>query len=449
MTSGHKKTAAEALLKRAEQDGISELWVLCHDLNGRAQVRNVAREAFRSAVTNGVSFARANFDFNHLDHQAPDFVFGAETGDFMAVPDPATYARVPYHSAAGRVNSFLHEAGGAPWAGCARRVLVEAADRLAARGLSIEAAFEPECYLLVGPADRYQPASKGRMFTLDALESQRDLMSDLMSTVGKMGVILEQASPEYGPGQFEINIRHAGPLKAADDLMTVKETLRTLARRAGLIATFMPKLSADVAGCGMHVHIGLERSDGSNAMAGDGPVGLSPLGLSFVAGLLKHARGLSGLGSPTVNSYKRLLPGSWAPSHVCYGASNRAALVRVPDAWSRHVEFRGGDGTAHPYLLLAGLLAAGLDGIESALHPGEPIAHDIGHFTPQQFAERGLELLPRTATDALDALEADRVLMEALGPVLGPGFLRVRRSEAAAYAIEVSDWERRAYLEWA
>jgi glutamine synthetase len=435
------------MLARAEKDEISELWVLCHDLNGRAQVRSVAREAFRSAVTNGVSFARANFDFNRLDHQVPDIVFGAETGDFMAVPDPGTYTRIPYHPAAGRVNSFLHEAGGEPWAGCARRMLSRVMDRLTAKGLSVQAAFEPECYLLTRSADRYEPASTGRMFTLDALDSRRDLMSDVIKTLREMGVILEQVSPEYGPGQFEINIRHAAPLKAADDLTTTKETLRALARRAGLIATFMPKLYPDVAGCGMHVHIGLERTDGSNAMAGDGAVGLSPLGLSFVAGLLKHAHGLSGLGSPSVNSYKRLFPGSWAPSHVCYGASNRAALVRVPDAWSRHIEYRAADGTAHPYLLLAGLLAAGLDGIESELRPGEPVEDDIGHLTPQQFRERGLAPMPRTATEALDALEADGVLMDALGGVLGPGFLRVRRSEAATYALEVSDWERRAYLE--
>jgi glutamine synthetase len=183
-------------------------------------------------------------------------------------------------------------------------------------------------------------------------------------------------------------------------------------------------------------------------MEGDGPVGLSDLGASFVAGLLKHARGLSGLAAPSVNSYKRLLPGSWAPSHICYGASNRAVLVRVPDSGSRHIEFRAGDSTGNPYLTLIGLLAAGLDGIEHELRVGEPTLEDIGHLSEAELSARGVEPLPRSAPEALDALEADAVLMDALGPVIGPGFLRLRRSEVAAYSLEVGDWERATYLEW-
>jgi len=439
---------AEGLLKRIESDQVSELWVLYHDLSGRAQVRSVVPDRFRSAVVNGVSFARANFDFNVLDHQVPEFVFGAESGDFMAVPDAATYATVPHHPGAARVNTFLYEAGGDAWAGCARAAVNRATAKFADRGLDVQAAFEPECYVLSRTEHGFEPATSGRMFTIDALEGQRELMSSLTRAVGQMGVVLEQVSPEYGPGQFEINIRHQSPLKAADDLTTVKEELRALARQAGFIATFMPKLYADVAGCGMHVHLGLTDSSGANVLAGEEAVGLSRLGLSFVAGLLKHSRGLCGLAAPTVNSYKRLLPGSWAPSHVCYGASNRAALVRVPDAGGTHVEFRAGDGTANPYLLMVGLLAAGLDGIEAGLLPGDPITDDIGHLTPRQFVERGLERLPTSAPEALDALESDQLLMDALGPVIGPGCLRLRRSEVAAYSLEVGDWERQTYLEW-
>ena len=437
-----------ALVARAGEDGIAELWVVYHDLSGRAQVKNVPRERLDQVLAGGVTFARANFDFNVLDHQVPDFIFGAETGDFLAVPDPATYACVPHHPGAARTYSFLHNADGSAWAGCSRAALRAMEERFASRGLALRAAFEPECYLLKRTDAGYQPVGRARMFTLDALESQRQLMSLLLTSLAEMGVELEQVAPEYGPGQFEINIGHQPPLRAADNLMTVKEELRALARAAGFIATFMPKVYADMPGCGVHVHLGATSPDGRNAMAGDGPVGLSSLGSSFVAGLLKHARGLSGLAAPTVNSYKRLLPGSWSPSHICYGGSNRAALVRVPDAGSRHVEFRAGDGTGNPYLTLIGLLAAGLDGIEQDLPLGEPITDDIGHVSAADLSARGLELLPRSAPEALDALEADAVLMDALGPVIGPGFLRLRRSEAAAYSVEVGDWERATYLEW-
>jgi glutamine synthetase len=440
--------ARAALAAQAKEDGISELWVICQDLSGRAQVRSVPVARLDRVLTHGVSFARANFDFNILDHQVPDFTFGAETGEFLAVPDPTTYARVPHHPRTARAYSFLYNPDGQAWAGCSRAALRAMEEKFAKRGLAVRAAFEPECYLLATTDDGYRPAAKAQMFTLNALDSQRELMSLLMTSLAEMGVELEQVAPEFGPGQFEINIAHQPPLRAADDLVTVKEELRALARAAGFVATFMPKMYADMPGCGLHVHLGAMSSDGRNAMEGDGPIGLSPLGASFVAGLLKHARGLSGLAAPSVNSYKRLLPGSWAPSHICYGASNRSVLVRVPDPGSKHVEFRAGDSTGSPHLTLLGLLAAGLDGLEQGLVLGEPTNEDIGHLSPAEASARGLELLPRSAPEALDALEADAVLMDALGPVIGPGFLRLRRSEAAAYALEVGDWERAAYLEW-
>ena len=444
-TSSHKDPRA-ALVARAKEDGISELWVICHDLSGRAQVRSIPYGRLDRVLTKGVSFARANFDFNVLDHQVPDFIFGAETGDFLAVPDPTTYARVPHHPHTARTYSFLQDADGQSWAGCSRAALRAMEQRFASRKLGLSVAFEPEFYLLIRTDDGYEPAAPSKMFTLDALEGQRQLMSLVVTSLAEMGVELEQVAPEFGSGQFEINIAHQPPLRAADDLMTVKEELRALALASGFIATFMPKVYADMPGCGLHVHIGATSSDGRNALQGDGPVGLSSLGRSFVAGLLKHARGLSGLAAPTVNSYKRLLPGSWAPSHICYGASNRAVLVRVPDAGSKHVEFRAGDGTGNPYLTLIGLLAAGLDGLEQGYRLGEPVADDVGHLSSDEASARGLELLPRSAPEALDALEADAVLMEALGPVIGPGFLRLRRSEAAAYSLQVGDWERSTYL---
>lgn len=440
--------ARAALVARAKEDHITEMWVIYHDWSGRAQVRSVPHERLDRALAGGVSFARANFDFNVLDHQVPDVVLGAETGDFLAVPDPATYARVPHHPVAARTYSFLCEADGQSWAGCARTALSAMDARYANRGLELRAAFEPECYLLATTDDGYKPAARGKMFTLDALESQRALMSVVLTSLAEMGVEIEQVAPEFGPGQFEVNIAHQPPLRAADNLMTVKEELRALARAAGFTATFMPKLYADLPGCGLHVHLGLTSADGSNAIQGDGPVGLSALGQSFVAGLLAHARGLSGLAAPTVNSYKRLLPGSWSPAHICYGGSNRAVLVRVPDSGTKHVEFRAGDSTGNPYLTLIGLLAAGLDGIEKGLLLGQPTTDDIGHLSAAEASARGLELLPRSAPEALDALEADAVLMDALGPVIGAGFLRLRRSEVATYSLEVGDWERATYLEW-
>ncbi len=446
LTVGPEEARA-GLVARVDEDRISELWVLCHDVSGRGEVKSVPRARVEQVLARGASFCRANFDYNVLDEMAPDFVFGAETGDVLAVPDPESYAVVPLHPGAARVYSFLHEAGGRPWPGCARGALRRLAERFASRGLTLRAAFEPELYLLARTDHGPEPVARAGMFSINALDTRRELMSTLQKTLAQMGVVLEQVGPEYGPGQFEINIAHQPALKAADDLMTVKEVLRSLARTAGFTASFMPKIRRDLPGSGMHIHLGLTGADGNNAVAGDQPMGLSELGACAVAGLLKHARGLSGLTAPTVNSYKRLLPGSWAPSHVCYGGSNRAALVRIPDAGTRHIEFRGGDGTGNPYLSLVGVMAAALDGLEEGRPATDPITDGLAGLTPADFAARGLAELPRSAPEALDALEADPVLMDALGPVIGPCFLRVRRSEAATYALEVGDWERAAYLE--
>jgi glutamine synthetase len=194
--------ARAALVARAKEDGISELWVICHDLSGRAQVKSVPHERLDRVLADGVSFARANFDFNFLDHQVPDFIFGADTGDFMALPDPTTYARVPHHPGAARTYSFLHDADGQAWAGCSRAALRVMEERFASRGLALRAAFEPECYLLVRTDDGHEPAPQAGMYTLNALESRRQLMSLLLTSLAEMGVELEQVAPEFGAGQF-------------------------------------------------------------------------------------------------------------------------------------------------------------------------------------------------------------------------------------------------------
>ena len=168
----------------------------------------------------------------------------------------------------------------------------------------------------------------------------------------------------------------------------------------------------------------------------------------MAAGLLAHARGLSGVGSPIVNSYKRLQPGSWAPAHVGWGIGNRAALVRIP-GWGprRHLEYRSGDGAANPFVYLTALLAAGLDGIARGLELPAPIDFDIGHTSETEVREMGIELLPRSLPEALDAFDSDPVLTEALGPVISAEHLKLKRSELSAYDLHVHPWERQVYLE--
>lgn len=441
------------LLARLERDGIDHLWVAYTDYNGRSQGKAVPRSRFPGTVSRGITFARANLGHNVTDHAASDTAFGAQTGDFFAVPDPTTYAPFPLYPATGRALAWMRREEGGPWDGCPRTMLARQVDAYAAAGFRVRAAFEPEAYLFrPEPAGGASPLEPAGMYTVAALESQAALLHRLSETLEAMGVAVEQVAPEYGPGQVEINVGHADPLKAGDDLVTVKEVFRALARQAGLVASFMPKPFAELAGSGLHVHLSLrDRDDGRDVMAGDAgendhPSGLSAAGRAMVGGLLRHAPALVGVGAPTVNSYKRLQPGSWAPAHAAYGVGNRAGFIRVPGGARRRIEVRAGDNTANPYLYLAALLAAGLDGIRAGLDPGPPTTENLGLLRADEARARGIALLPRSAPAALAEAEADPTIAAALGPTIFPEWLRVKRSEIAAYDLAVSPWERAAYL---
>ena len=442
--------AARNLLARLERDNVEHLWVVYTDYNGRSQGKSIPRGRFQSTVTRGITFARANLGHNVTDHAHPETAFSAETGDFFAVPDPIGYSSFPLYPATGRVICWMRQEDGSPWQGCPRTMLARQLEAYAAMGFSVRAAFEPEAYLLrEAPNGEVVPADTTGMFTIDGLETHAALLHRLSETLEAMGVGVEQVATEYGPGQIEVNIRYAPPLKAADDLIAVKDVLRAVARQAGLMASFMPKPFEHAAGCGLHVHLSLWDAEGEqSAMEGDDghPSGLSPDGRSFVAGLLRHAPALAAVGAPTVNSYKRLQPGSWAPAHAAYGVGNRAALLRVPGGARRRVEVRAGDGTCNPYLYLAVLLAAGLEGIREGADPGPPAEGDLGHLPADEARARGIPLLPRSAHEALDMVEADPLMAEAVGPVILLEWLRVKRSELDAYDLAVTPWERTAYL---
>jgi glutamine synthetase len=441
-TMGERPTTTRGVneaIERLAAFGAGHLWIQYADYNGRSQGKSVPKARFAEALAGGLTFARANLGFNLTDHQAPDTVFGADSGDFLAVPDPGSLAPLPYAPGAARAIAWMRQDDGSAWEGCPRSALLRQVEAFAARGLSLRVAFEPEAYLFeVGPDDP-RPIPADGMFTVAALERTAAFLQAVGTALAAMGVEVEQVAPEYGPGQIEINIRHAEPVKAADDLITLKDAARAIARQQGLVASFMPKPFETVAGCGLHVHLSLWHADGH-------PSGFGPLGRGFLGGVLAHARGLCGLGAPTANSYKRLLPGSWAPAHAAYAVANRSALVRIPGASRQRVEFRAGDNMSNPYVFLAGLLAAGLDGIERGLDPGTPAEGDLGHLPEADLEAQGIVLLPRTAGEALAAVAADQTLRAGLGPTVGTEWLKVKRSELAIAEAVVSPWERQTYL---
>jgi glutamine synthetase len=442
---------AQEVLSRLENEGVEHLWVIYHDYSGRSCAKTVPKERFAGIFDKGVVFARANLDFNLEDHMAPGSTFLADTGDFLAIPDPASYAPIPYRERTARMHAFMRADDGSVWEGCPRTQLQRMVDAYAAQDLSVRVGFEAELMLFEPTGDgEYRPADREGMFTVAGLDRHYELMRGIIDTLHAMGVTVEQLGKEYGPGQYEATTRYAEPLKAVDDYLTFKEVVRALARQAGWVASFMPKPYAHLPGCGLHLHLSVWDVKGTRdlSMGETDDAVLSSLGRHFLGGLLAHAPGLAGVGSPIVNSYKRLLPGSWSPAHICWGVGNRAALVRIPGKGRRrHIEFRSGDGAANPFNFLTAVLAAGLDGVRNQVEPPAPVEEDVGLLSAEEVATRGLQFLPRTLPEALAAFEADRLMEEALGPVIFREFLKVKHSELAAYDLHVHPWERKMYLE--
>jgi glutamine synthetase len=442
-----------SLLARLERDAIEHFWVAYHDYGGREQAKALPRESFRSAVNDGVVFAMANLNMAADDHQSTGATLLADSGDFMAVPDPRSYAVLPRYPGTARCQAWMRATDGSVWEGCPRTRLAAAIDELRDLGYSVQVALEPEFYLLLasaGASTEYTPVNTTRMFSQAGLATEWVFVERLIDELRAMDVTVAQIGKEYGPGQYEMSIRHAGPIRAVDDYFTLKDAVRDLAREQGYIATFMPKPYSQWAGCSLHVHLSLWDAAGERDLTASDrdDVSLSEVGSWFLGGILDHVNALTGLGSPTVNSYKRLQPGSWAPANTYWGYGNRSGVVRIPGVGKRrHLEFRSPDNSAQPYLLLAALLGAGADGIRRQLAPPPPFQGDIGHLTSEEAERHGVGYLPRSLPEALAALESDEVVRAAVGETALQHFLIVKRHELAAYETHVHPWERETYLE--
>jgi glutamine synthetase len=448
-----RPTDSRALLARLNTDAIEHFWVAYHDYGGWAQAKTLPPESFRSAVNDGVVFALANLNMIADDHQAAGATLLADSGDFLAVPDPRSYAVLPRYPGTARCHAWMRATDGSIWDGCPRTRLAAAIDELRDLGFSAQVALEPEFYLLCpndGSGREYEPINTTRMFSQAGLAAERGFVERVVEELRAMGVTVAQLGKEYGPGQYEMSVHHADPIQAVDDYFSLKDAVRDLARAQGYVATFMPKPYSHWSGCSLHVHLSLWDAAGEQDLTASDrdEVSLSDVGSWFLGGILEHVDALTGLGSPTVNSYKRLQPGSWAPANTYWGYGNRSGVVRIPGVGKRrHLEFRSPDNSAQPYLLLAGLLGAGADGIRRQLAPPPPFQGDIGHLTEAEIARYGIGYLPRTLPEALSALERDEVVAAAVGETALKHFLTVKRGELATYETHVHPWERETYLE--
>jgi len=324
---------------------------------------------------------------------------------------------------------------------------------LAARGWTLQVGIEPEFFLLKKAGGAWLPFDDDDRldkpsYDLKSLPRRAAFLGELRAALESAGMMVLQTDHEDAHGQYEINFEHAPALASADNVTLFKLAAHTLAERAGAVFSMMPKPFANQPGSGLHFHVSLWEGERCVFANANGGAGVSALAGHFIAGVLAHSAALTALAAPTVNSYKRLVVGeslsgtTWAPAYVAHGPNNRTALVRTLDG---RFEWRLPDASANPYLALAGLIAAGLDGIERALDPGPPCTEDLFALDLAQIRARGVALLPQSLLEAVDALRADSVLRDALGSSLADEFDRLKRLEWMAYARHVSGWELDRY----
>ncbi|WP_049997664.1 type I glutamate--ammonia ligase [Halococcus sediminicola] len=382
-----------------------------------------------------------------------------QESDMRLTPDPSTFAVLPWRdrddgtASARLICDVMNTSTGEPFVGDPRGVLKGAIDRAADMGYDINAAPEPEFFLFEQDEDGNATTvtnDAGGYFDLAPKDLASDVRRDIIYGLEEMGFDIEASHHEVAAGQHEINFTYDDALTTADNVATFRAVVRAIAAEHDLHATFMPKPIAEVAGSGMHTHLSLF-SGGENAFhdAGD-EFDLSETAKQFLAGVLEHAPAITAVCNPTVNSYKRLVPGYEAPVYIAWSDRNRSSLVRKPAARTpaaSRIELRSPDPSCNPYLAFAAMIHAGLDGIERGLSAPKPVRDNIYEFDAKRRAEHGIETLPTTLAGALDALEADEVVTEALGEHVTEKFLEAKRSEVMDYRVSVSEWEKERYLE--
>ncbi len=418
------------------------------DIHGAAKTKAVPASHFDDILNPGAGFA--GFAVWGLGMQP-------NSPDFMAVGDPATLSLVPWMPGFARMVCVGHVKG-QPYPYDTRFILMQQIERLRQKGWTFYTGLEPEFFLLhkddrgnISPFDTSDTLDKP-CYDYKGLSRSRAYIEKLVASLQAVDFDVYQIDHEDANGQFEVNYTYTDCLTSADRYIFLKMAASEIAKEMGLICSFMPKPFANRTGNGMHIHMSIGEGE-SNLFADDSDargLGLSKLAYHFLGGLLAHARALTAVCAPTVNSYKRLVVGrslsgsTWAPAYISYGDNNRSSMVRVPGG---RLELRLADGSCNPYLATAVAIAAGLDGIEKELHPGEPHNLNLYDLSPAQLQEKGIHTLPQSLNEAIDALDSDEVIKQALG-VLADEFINLKRMEWVEYMRHVSQWEIQRYLEF-
>ncbi len=442
------KTLAEAK-KFLKDNSVKYILAQFVDIHGVAKVKSVPVAHLEDILTVGAGFAGGAIWGMGIAPNGPDYMAVGELATLNLIPWQPGYARIVCD---GHVN-------GKPYEYDSRVVLKKQIARLAKNGWTLYTGLEPEFSLLhrdengaIEPMDDTDTLAKP-CYDYKGITRQSVFLEELTESLICAGLDVYQIDHEDSNGQFEINYTYADCLKSADDFIMFKMAASEIANSHGMICSLMPKPFSNRPGNGMHMHMSI--GDGKKSLFQDDSDktghGLSKLAYHFLGGLLAHAPAICALAAPTVNSYKRLVVGqsltgaTWAPAYISYGNNNRSTMVRIPYG---RLELRLPDGGCNPYLTTAAVIAAGLDGVKRELHPGEGNGDNLYDYSAAQLKQKKIGILPQNLNLALDALENDQVIRDALGEGLSSEFLTLKRAEWIEYMRHVSDWEIKRYVEF-
>ncbi|MEP6572486.1 MAG: glutamine synthetase family protein [Gemmatimonadota bacterium] len=443
----HLKGVGKAdVLKLTRDFGVDFLRLQFTDILGINKNVEVPGSQFEKALDGEIMF----------DGSSIEGFVRIEESDMLLKPDLDTFRILPYDDQGGRVARLLcdiYRPDEQPFEGCPRLTLKRQIERARKLGYTMMAGCEAEFFLFErGPGGGFttQTHDDGSYFDLTPLDRGEEIRRVIVQDLEMMGFEVEAAHHEVAPGQHEVDFKYADALATADNIATFRFVVRNVANRVGFVASFMPKPIQGQNGSGMHTHQSLFKGNDNAFFDPKAENGLSKIALSYIEGLLEHARGFCAITNPLINSYKRLVPGYEAPVNVAWSMRNRSPLVRIPDrrGIGTRCELRMPDPSANPYLSLTVQLAAGLDGVERKLEAREPVNRNIFTMSFRDRRKYQIDELPRDLHEALDRFEKDDVIKAALGEHLTERFLEAKREEVTRYNMQVTPWETQEYLKY-
>ncbi len=435
---------AEDVLKLVEEENVQFVRLQFSDINGNIKNVEIPTQELPRAFERGIMF----------DGSSIEGFVRIEESDMYLRPDPETFAILPWTTdgiKSARMICDVYKPDGTPFEGDPRYRLKLVVEK--AKKMGFVAYAGPELEFFVVPRDPRgfpiaETLDRGSYFDLLPLNQVESLRSEAAVALRTMGIDVEASHHEGAPSQHEVDFRYGELVRTADNTQTVKLVLKTIAIKHNLHVTFMPKPFFGINGSGMHTHLSLFK-DGENAFYDpNAPDGLSRTLYHFVGGLIAHAKEITAVTNPTVNSYKRLVPGYEAPVNIAWSKANRTALIRIPAARgkSTRIEYRAPDPSCNTYLALAVMVAAGLDGIEKCIEPPLPIEENIYAMSEEKKAQSKIEALPGSLKDALEEMKNSALVREVLGEHIFRKFLDLKRREWREFSISVTDWEIKRYL---